>query len=281
MVITELNGGFGNQLFQYAIGKQLAEQHQTQLLLDTTWLSSQDKAAIFPFEAIDPNVAIAPAKLVGPFSITANRWQRMARRIINTYRPHRITFIRERYPYQVSLPQPQLPCYLTGYWQHPGYFAGIADRLQSSLQFLLRAYVPAGYHTGKQTVGLHIRRGDYLLNRRYQTLPATYYIHALQLLEKHTGPFQVNVFSDDPAWCRQHVLLPESAWFCEPAPALVHLAQMSGCRHFIIPNSTFSWWAAWIGRQPDTCIIAPRYWLCLNNQLVEAPGLTQYTLTIP
>ncbi len=213
MIITELNGGFGNQLFQYAIGKQLAVQHHTQLLLDKTWLASQAGAAVFPFQAIDPDVTIAPRQLVEPFAITAGRWQRIVRRVINTYRPHPIAFIRERYPYRnVSSPTP-VPCYLTGYWQHPGYFTAISDWLRTSLQTQLRPYIPSGFHVDGQTVCLHVRRGDYVINRRYHTLPAHYYARALQLLKTRVGPVQVYIFSDEPDWCRQHLSFTGPVWF--------------------------------------------------------------------
>lgn len=281
MIITELNGGLGNQLFQYAIGKQLAVQHHTQLLLDTAWLSGQAGATVFPFQAIDPVATIAPRQLVEPFATTANRWRRITRRIINTYWPHRITFIRERHPYRkVSFPAPA-SCYLTGYWQHSGYFTAISDWLRSSLQTLLRPYVPSAFHVDSQSVCLHIRRGDYVTNRRYHTLPAHYYASALQLLQARVGPVQVYVFSDDPDWCRQYLTLAEPVWFCPPAPALVHLAQMSSCSHFIIPNSTFSWWASWIGRKTNSYTIMPLHWQRRNGRLTEAPGLTRHSLTIP
>ena len=76
------------------------------------------------------------------------------------------------------------------------------------------------------------------------------------------------VFSDDLAWCKQH-LKGQAIAYSEGRTAIQDMHLMSACSHNIISNSTFSWWAAWLNARTDKCVVAPRIWF---NPELQPPG---------
>jgi SAM-dependent methyltransferase len=111
----------------------------------------------------------------------------------------------------------------------------------------------------KPTIAISIRRGDYVGNPNYELLPATYYIQALL---KHFPDYQnynIIFFSDDLPYCRVHFECLSNAWFADGCGAIEQLCLMSQCDHFIIANSTFSWWGAYLGEKEHSKVIRPAY----------------------
>lgn len=104
---------------------------------------------------------------------------------------------------------------------------------------------------------VHIRRGDYIGNDNYVTLPVDYYYRALQLLKPHQP---IIVFSDDAEWCKENFKPVRQVIFSEGNSDIEDLCLMSCCRDFIISNSTFAWWGAYLGNSEGKVIIAPDKW---------------------
>ena len=161
--------------------------------------------------------------------------------------------------------------YLDGYWQSERYFAEVAQVARA--EFALRRPPDAENQRmldairGAEAVGIHARRGDYVTDARTRDVhghaPAEYYAAAVARIRSLVRAPAFFVFSDDPAWAAQHLRV-------DPATVIVghndagrdyeDLRLMSACRHHIIANSTFSWWAAWLGERPGQRVIAPRHW---------------------
>ena len=125
---------------------------------------------------------------------------------------------------------------------------------------------------GSQSVSLHIRRGDYASNPVTQsfhgTLQMGYYTRAMRHLAERIEDPHLYVFSDDPEWARGNL---QSEY---PTEFVIHndvdrnyedLRLMSSCKHHIIANSTFSWWAAWLCSNPEKLVFAPRKWFEGSN----------------
>ena len=111
-------------------------------------------------------------------------------------------------------------------------------------------------------VSIHVRRGDYLnLSDHHLVLPVEYYIAAV---EQFPGR-ELAIFSDDPNWCKE-VLCPVLAPYCievgviQGADETIDLYAMARCKDHIIANSSFSWWSAFLGVNPDRRVIAPKQW---------------------
>lgn len=271
MIVTELNGGLGNQMFQYAIGRALALKHETELRLDT---SSFEKYPLRSFAL--GNFAISSTELsrneraaIRLKSTPLNRADAFFDRIFGRVS---LVLIREKgFEYDPSVARSPQMAYLRGYWQSPKYFEHVGSEIRKEFvvrhSFSERSNEIAEQMAACIPVSLHVRRGDYVsnpkTNRYHGTCDAEYYSAAEALIRARIGEFHLFVFSDDPKWAAENLR------FKSPATFLGHngadtdyddLRLMTHCRHHILANSTFSWWGAWLCERTDKIVIAPRNW---------------------
>lgn len=270
MIVVQLLGGLGNQLFQYAIGRALADRRAVTLKLDSSAFHDYRlrpfKLGYFQINASEvTSDELESLRLPRPNEgLTA----RLKRRLLGT----RMPVIRERlFGFDPAVLEAPAECYLTGYWQSPKYFAGAEAAVRK--EFVVRSALTGRNKDVAQeiaqslSVSVHVRRGDYASNpvtREYHGLcDAGYYDRAQQRLVDLLGPVTFYVFSDDPAWVRENLRFVCEARIVDhngPQQDYEDLRLMSLCRHHIIANSTFSWWGAWLSQSPDKKIIAPRSW---------------------
>ena len=108
-------------------------------------------------------------------------------------------------------------------------------------------------------IALHVRRTDYVDNSKNHPLCKLNYYKAA--LKHFNDERNVIVFSDDPKWCHQQQLFSDDRFIIsENADNRVDLCLMSLCKDFIIANSSFSWWGAWLSSNKDKKVIAPVQW---------------------
>jgi hypothetical protein len=145
-----------------------------------------------------------------------------------------------------------------GYFQHQGYFAhvaDVADEIRAAFRIRPSLQARVAPHIGQSTVGVHVRRGDY-----EDVLPAGYYEAAAAALVDAADP-HVLVCSDDIAWCRKHLQMPRG-WRVTWSPwtrDIEDFAALTACPAMVMSNSSFSWWAAWLGAHPRG-VIMPWPW---------------------
>jgi hypothetical protein len=174
--------------------------------------------------------------------------------------------------YQPGIFQAPRTAYLDGYWQHHAYFEHVPEPIWDEL--LLREplrreveAMAAQIRATPDSVSLHVRRGDYIsdpdANNVFGTLPVAYYQRAEEtLLAKGKKPVFF-VFSDDLSWARQHLTLQGQMHFTGvtgEAGDCQELYLMSLCAHNIIANSSYSWWGAFLNRNPGKSVICPANW---------------------
>jgi len=153
---------------------------------------------------------------------------------------------------------------LHGFFQSERYFEQIASRVRCEFSFRpewrrMAEELVGPYRGAGPLVAVGVRRGDYLrLPDLHPALPPDYTLRAMARFARN-GASNFLVFSDDVRWCREHVE-GESVAVMEEADPFVHMAAASLCDHFIIPNSTFAWWGAWLGANPAKAVLAPRCW---------------------
>jgi len=156
-------------------------------------------------------------------------------------------------------PIPKMPssfCIKGSYLQSEKYFCHnrdlILETFSPSEEDL--SYLKEEYNVGTSTISLHVRRGDYLNNTQYHTnlMETEYYTKAIEFLNADS----VLVFSDDPMWAREafpsYTIVEEEDY--------LELYLMSLCNDNIIANSSFSWWGAWLNKNPDKRVVAPIEW---------------------
>ncbi len=272
MIIVRLTGGLGNQMFQYAAGRALADRLGTELLLDTRAfgkpLALKDYTrrtyALSPFKL--------RAKLATPVDLKG--WPVWVVEIGMRLRAPRLMFRRWHFEqaitYDPSVLTLREPVCLVGYWQSERYFRDIADRIRADF-VLTRPLSESGAKLLKlarteKSVGLHVRRGDFVSLKHAAQMHGLcsidYYRSAMEIISERCPGCRFLVFSDDPQWARAELPLDSSAIFVtgnEQQPER-DLILMSACRHHIIANSSFSWWAGWLGYSPEQIVIAPTPW---------------------
>jgi hypothetical protein len=148
---------------------------------------------------------------------------------------------------------------LIGFFQTEKYFKHCESEVRKNFDFLDYIKIDCKDVVGdmNDSVALHIRRGDYLINsQNHYNLTMDYYERALGYFDKKK---QIVIFSDDPEWCKDQELFSEDRFLVsETNNSRYDLYLMSKCSDFIIANSTFSWWGAWLANKGK--VIAPQQW---------------------
>tara|TARA_B100001939_G_scaffold347937_1_gene371422 strand:- start:2544 stop:3356 length:813 start_codon:yes stop_codon:yes gene_type:complete len=155
---------------------------------------------------------------------------------------------------------------LRGYFQTEKYFKNVEKIIRKDFTFKEEYRIPCEEMIGKEEyIALHIRRTDYLQNAaNHNNLTLEYYEKALA---KFPEDSQVIIFSDDPQWCSEQDLFSDDRFLVsENTNGYVDLCLMSMCKHFIIANSTFSWWGAWLSKNKNKKVIAPSQWFGPANK---------------
>ena len=285
LVITKVFGGLGNQMFQYAAGSALATRLRQPLEIDIRSIrlegvshNGYEIAHVFytePTHATDQSVS----RLLG--------W-RSSRTVQRVLRRSGATALFGRY-----VPEPHFHpwsgfdaldsgCYLDGYWQSQRYFAATTHQLHADFAFRqpLRgsnAILAERIAAATMAVSVHVRRGDYVSSSRaaaHHGMPELdYYRMALERLTSSLALAPTCfVFSDDIAWARTNLSLPNDTVFVDHnrgSDSHFDMHLMSRCRHHIIANSSFSWWAAWLNRRADKIVIAPKRWFLTSYDTSE------------
>ena len=163
--------------------------------------------------------------------------------------------------------------YFSGYWQSYKYTEPVKKELREKFQFReiddkkIREIVQQ--MTINNTVSLHIRAGDYLSPQNAAIFGGIctleYYCTAIEFMVKKINNPLFFVFSNDINWCKENIPLSNVVWMDEKILSThedwVEMYLMSCCKHNIIANSSFSWWAAWLNENSEKIVIAPKKWL--------------------
>jgi hypothetical protein len=263
----------GNQMFQYAFGRQLAADLNTELVFDPTNLLYRNNPADFVYRNYDLDVFqpetrfLASPKLLAPlFNLRVKKLGQGIRWLVTRGYP----VVKEPHfhfaPEVLSTPREGV--IYDGWWQSPKYFAGEEACIRNDFRFS-REIIPASAAlleriAGSNAICLNVRRTDFL---KVDTLNATdlnYFLRAADHLGKAVSEPRFFIFSDDVEWCRENLKLDF------PMEVVGHehkgwkfgnyLQLMTKCKHFIIPNSSFAWWAAWLNTGPEKTVVAPENW---------------------
>ena len=273
-VVIGLSGGLGNQLFQYAAGRSLAIRLGAPLILDLSWFGGQQERqfALAPFRI--KAVQSCQCSWLPPWgqaliSRVSRRWSPRIMGVPVWREPH--------FHYSTQFAELSGPVFLDGYWQSERYFREIRSQLLK--EFALRAPLPPACAKLLEEIGgcdaicVHVRRGDYLSNpvaaKVHGVCPAEYYQLGVEELSASLACPHCFVFSDDAEWVRASLAFPCPMTVVDvngPAEAHFDLTLMSACRHFVIANSSLSWWGAWLSQAADKRVIAPSRWFLTSDK---------------
>jgi hypothetical protein len=272
MIITQLNGGLGNQMFQYAAGRSLACSLHAELKLDisafrTDTFRHYNLSAYNITENFTNESDLESVRRPLPWMIRhpAEAWRFMHRRNPT------IRYVREsRFSFDPGIPALPDNIYLEGYWQSEKYFKQIEPLIRR--EFRLRN--PPGVivrdladRIGESpSVSIHVRRGDFAsnpaTNATHGVCSTGYYQQAIDKISCKDDDTRFWIFSDDPAWVKENITIdrPSCCISDHHLKDYEEMYLMSCCRHHIIANSSFSWWGAYLGSHPGKTVITPKRW---------------------
>ncbi len=269
-----LRGRTGNILFQYALGRVLAARHGVTLVLDASWYHATGWAEVSHLLKLP-----LKAKVVRRFSPGARALRKLTRKHYWEYRG--VPVLKEAdddSSFDPKFLDAPADCVLYGYFQTPRYFESMADELREEINGLIARGVRASrpHHiiqklSQPRSIAVHVRRGDYLKLPLFHVCDAAYYHESMAEMRARVRDARFFIFSDDPAWCRAEFRDPDTevVEFAHSAANPLHdLYLMSVASHHIIANSSYSWWAAWLGDKPEQQVIMPARWYA---ELINAP----------
>lgn len=271
MIITRIIGGLGNQLFQFAAAKSLALHHNTSLKLDVSLVESGGIRKI-DLPLFNIVYDIATSEEINSFNKLS-----LTTKIIQQFLPaHKRNVYKEPgFTYDPHFFRAPHNCYLKGYWQSPKYFENIEGMIQKEFTVRTDAINTVVHLAAKfnqeESVSVHIRRGDYLDKTTvdfHGILSPGYYMSAIQLMKKQYPLCRFYFFSDDIEWVKKNIPVDIDHEFISGThthTAIEDFYLMSQCKHNIIANSSFSWWAAWLNKNPGKLVIAPDKWFDKAN----------------
>lgn len=287
MIITRLSGGLGNQMFQYAMGRALSLRNNTDLCIDTSSYASLLSGeaprhfTLQHFNIAAPSATPFDYAHLGLPGIRDRCWLARTRRKLFRMRESFIPLQRRRFivePHYAFVPDAYAAgpdCLLSGIWQSPYYFDDAKEAIRRDFT-LKDPFSPEASRIladvrSQASVSLHVRRGDYVshakTNDKHGACSPDYYHRAIEFVRSREPAARFFVFSDDIAWARENLPMPNGTTFVSRPglPDYEELMLMSSCRHHILANSSFSWWAAWLNENPEKIVIAPEKWFAGNT----------------
>jgi len=150
---------------------------------------------------------------------------------------------------------------LYGYFQTEKYFSHITDSIKEDFTFKKDVVENCKevMEELSEPIALHVRRTDYVEKSQDHPPCSLKYYH--EALKRFHEKRPVVIFSDDVKWCKeQEIFKPDRFLVSETDNNVYDLCMMTMCDDYIIANSSFSWWGAWLSHNPDPTVIAPKKW---------------------
>lgn len=274
MKIVRIFGGLGNQMFQYALAVSIKKQLGEEVAIDHSVMRGYPLHNGYElkhiFNTSIPQASIAQIAYVAWPLPHYRLWQ------IGTHcLPKRKSTLKESKSMEFcpKVFMPNIDLMIEGYWQNERYFRNYRNEVLKAFAF--KPFEGNSKNLSvveaikeKTSVSIHVRRGDYLkISFTEGICSLNYYKAAIDMIKRYVDPDMFVVFSDDIEWCREN--LRESLCGTETVyvdwnkgkESYRDMQLMSLCSHNIIANSSFSWWGAWLNRNPEKKVIAPSRWM--------------------
>lgn len=276
--VVRISDGLGNQMFQYAFARKLQEQSGTRVYLDTRYINHEDlrdkkdhyhkKCGFreYGLQHLRITLPVADEKIL-------RRWNFCERESIPEKMKYRLSqaylwpwqYRDEEDKRRMSFSVNNLySTYYKGYYFHLKYFDDIKAILQKEFRVKKPFTLPADLREvleAENTVGLHVRRGDFV-KLSCDISYTDYYRKAVERIAEYVENPVYLIFSDDIKWVRENMELAGRKIYVSEMGFTDYeeLTIMKHCRHNIIANSTFSYWAAYLNDNPDKIVICPKRW---------------------
>jgi len=260
MAIVKIDGGLGSQMWQYALSLAVARHSPFEVRHDLSWFRNCAKDIygvenrLFALNRVFTNIRLR---------LPSERDRMLFMRLLSRYRGSHCDFD----PSVLALDQ---PTYLGGYYINSRYVTCAEKDIRKAYEFSpkVREQNPGLLETinsALMPVAVHVRRGDYI-GSIHDVLTEQYFERAFKILAAALSPKPTFfIFSNGMDWAKKtFATWPYDFVYMEDNDnddVAGDLFLMTQCRHFIISNSTLSWWAAWLSlKAKDKTVIMPDVW---------------------
>lgn len=291
MIITKIQGGLGNQLFQYAIARNLALKNETVIGFDLSFfqfntLDTERNYLLDKFNIVGGILTEAELKKIKNSNYAGRSIAaRVISKILKTITALAPIRFRRFVGFNDIIFHPEVldirtekTVYLAGNWPTEKYFIAIKDVIKNDLtlknEMSDQAKKLQAEIDQKISVSIHIRRGDYVQNEKTKNLHGgictlDYYQQATKLIEEKISNPTYFIFSDDIEWVKENLKLDNPVVYVsgQGIPDYEELILMSHCQHNITANSTFSWWGAWLNNKPNKIVVTPQKWFNADTDI--------------
>ncbi|MDB3888971.1 alpha-1,2-fucosyltransferase [Candidatus Pelagibacter sp.] len=284
VIIVNLKGGLGNQMFQYALGYCLAKKKGVHLCLDLR-LMEEHKIKPSPRNvprSFDLDIFNIEEKIASKIDLiktmqfmNSHRLRKYTALILDKLNLFIIYEKNRLYDNRVYSNNSK-NIYLDGLWQSENYFKNFRKEIlnlynfdkinkkEKNIEFIKKIDL-------SKSICLNVRRTDFLNNSEHNVVSTKYYVNAITRFKEIIGPkFKVYIFSDDLEWCKENLQFIDDKEFVEHEYAgykfYDYLYLMSSFKNFIIPNSSFAWWACWLSKQKNKNVVTPKKWSGLVDE---------------
>lgn len=279
MIIVKLAGGMGNQMFEYAFGRALSLKYNIPLKIDLSFLKRRDMGAGFVYRDYDLDLfnvnadfEIKPEDIQNLIRIGEPHFhysELLVKRIDEIFTGKDLNLPPESFNIERNI-------LIDGYWQSPKYFLDSEERIRKDMTFRNpiensedeKVIAMLGDIKNSNSVMVNIRRTDYLNTNFHGVLGNDFIDGGTKIIESKVEDPKYFVFSDDVEWCENNIKLDNVVFvdhYYKGDRFSYYLQLMINCKHFIVPNSTFAWWAAWLNESSDKIVIAPKNWFTDPN----------------
>lgn len=265
MIIVDVFGGLGNQMFQYALGRHLAIKNGAPLTLRHMDVGAFSKRpyALGCFKLVS-GVRVISKIENRRFKIFEKFWKLMGK-------IEEPIILEKGFPFDQQVLNLRGDIHLRGYWQSEKYFKDIRPIILEDFTFVK----PLSRKNEKilaeikrsNAVSVHVRRGDYVADPQTSKFHGVYgpdyYRKAVEIIAQKVKKPVFYFFSDDIEWVKNNIKTKYKNVYVDwnkGDKSYVDLHLMSHCRHHILANSSFSWWGAWLNQNRDKIVIAPKQW---------------------
>ena len=268
MIVVRLRSGLGNQMFQYAFFLQLRKWYgdeNVKLDIDTYHWKAHNGRELDKVFRINLNEVSVPESISLQMADVGYSLQNRLLRRLRGKKHQCYKFWKDlSFEDYKHLPK---DIYLEGYWPEERYFIEIEKTVRKEFCFPELTDQPNKdilYEINNTcSIGVHVRRGDYQSHKNtFSMCPAKYYREASSIIKEKKINLHFFIFSDDIKWCKSNLNFEDTTTFVcvnSEKDSYKDMMLMSNCKHQIIANSTFSWWAAWLNANPDKMVIYPSF----------------------
>lgn len=259
MIVVRLSGGIGNQLFQYGVGYSLSKQSNLPLLFDTSSFTSKSPRSLLLNELIH-DLPVISYPLLETLVEPRNFIKRITRNILGFAT---IPKVLEPHPgFCDDIALINYPCYLKGSFISYKYFSNWNDEFISTIEFSEtlknEALTSLNTVTKNNLVCISIRRGDFLDYSELNVCGREYYERCISWVRANLDNPEFLFFSDDIDWVKENFVDEDfNYWDVKEYHILMKLYAMTRCCHFIISNSSYSWWGAWLNKNESKVVLCP------------------------